>query len=80
MFKNYLKCSFDCKSYETKLHIFEEYTPIFNNLGIPKIVKLNKTFRSIEDQCEIIGRLFKIYSIRKKMHNNILPGEAPART
>ena len=80
MFKNNLKCSFDCNRYETQIHIFEECSPISTKLSTPTIFKLNQIFGTLEDQCDIIGRLVEIDSIRKQMKDNLLPGGAPART
>ena len=80
MFKNNLKCSFYCNSYNTQLHIFEEYSPILSKKRTPTNLNLNQIFGTLEDQCVIIGRLVEIDLIRKQMKDNLLPGGAPDRT
>ena len=80
MVKNNLKCLFYCNSYKTQLHIFEECSPILSKLRTSTNLKLNQIFGTLEDQCDINGRLVEIDFIRKQMKDNLLPGGAPART
>ena len=80
MHKNNLKCSFNCDSFETQSHIFEECKPIISNLQNSCTLKLDKIFGSLQEQCEIIEKLVEIDSVRKLMKDNLLPGGAAART
>ena len=80
MFKNYLKCSFNCDNNETQSHIFEDCKPIQSKLENQSIVKLEKIFGTIDEQCDIIRKLVEIDSVRKHMKDNLLPGGANART
>ena len=80
MYRNNLKCIFNCDSIETQSHIFEECEPIRSKLNNPISVQLEMIFGSIEEQSDIIGKLVQIDSVRKKMKDNLLPGGAAART
>ena len=80
MNKNNLKCSFSCNTFETQSHIFEDCKPIICNLLNPVPIKLEKIFKSLQEQCEIIEKIVEIDTVRKLMKDNLLPGGAAART
>ena len=80
MYKNNLKCSFNCDSIETQDHIFETCTPILSRLKEPSPIKLAHIFGTIEKKCQIIDTLMTIETIRKSMKEKLLPGGQIART
>jgi hypothetical protein len=80
LYRNNLKCIFNCDSFETQSHIFEECKPIRSQLENPSTLNLKVIFGSIEEQSDIIGKLVEIDSVRKHMKDNLLPGGAAART
>ena len=79
IYKNNLKCSFTCYTFETQSDIFEECKPIIGNLQKPCTIKLEQIFGNLQEQCEIIDK-HEIDSVRKLMKDNLLPGRATART
>ena len=64
MNKNNLKCSFNCRSDETQIHIFEQCMPIIEQMREPRYIELNKIYGSIEEQCEVIQTLVEIDMIK----------------
>ena len=65
--KGNLKCSFQCDSYETQDHIFENCYPIKQRISYPYTVNLKHVNGSIEQQQSIIKILIKIDNIRRMM-------------
>ena len=80
MNKGNLKCSLNCDQIETQIHIFENCEPVLSRLNTTETTTLNSIYGSITEQKSAVKVFLKIDNMRRKMINNLLPGEEDART
>ena len=80
MHKNDLSCIFGCNAIEDQIHIFTQCRPVISQISVTTNMDHNRIFQDEDDQCEIAHIFNQIEEIRCRMKEELLPGEADART
>ena len=65
MNKSDMKCSLGCDTIETQYHIFEQCSPIKEQLRLQKSINLDRIYGTLEEQKSIIRSLIQIEDARK---------------
>ena len=80
MHTNNLFCIFGCNAIKDQTHIFTQCRPVISQISVTRNLDHNNIFKGEDDQCEIIHIFTKIEEMRSIMKEQLLPGEADART
>ena len=80
MNKGNLLCMLNCNQVETQSHIFENCEPVLSRLDQTQLKPLDSIYGSLNEQKSAVEVFLKIDILRKQLIDNLLPGEAYART